>query len=160
MECHVAGRDMEPGREGGSWFAVSKKGRISTLLNVVGGTFVDMRSRGSIVPEYLTAETSTANHLSDLEARAHEFSLFNLLAVDVRRDGIDVHQISNVGDTRKTFTRGQGFLGIGNHLLGHPTHKVSAGLTRFKDVVGELGRVEAKDELLEQLLSLLKWNKK
>ncbi|KAJ8891726.1 hypothetical protein PR048_004261 [Dryococelus australis] len=80
----LGGRDMEPGREGGTWFAMSKKGRISTLLNVMGSTSTSTKGRGWIVPGYLNAEVSAEQHLSKLKDSAHEYSLFNLLAVDVR----------------------------------------------------------------------------
>ncbi|XP_063234106.1 transport and Golgi organization protein 2 homolog isoform X2 [Bacillus rossius redtenbacheri] len=157
----IGGRDMEPGREGGTWFAMSRKGRLAALLNVMGGTSAHAKGRGSLVPEYLAAGCDAGAHLSGLHSRAHEYSRFNLLAVDVRRDGIDVHQLSNTGDVGRTHASGQGFHGVGNHWLGRPTRKVSAGLSRFAGVVEGPGRATAaKEELVDGLLALLKWDEK
>lgn len=46
---------------------------------------------------------------------------------------------------------------MGNSAFSTPFKKVQNGEKRFKEIVGRHGRVESKDELLENLLSLLKW---
>jgi hypothetical protein len=40
------GTDMESGKEGGTWFAVSDAGRIATLVNIAGQQDPSKRGRG------------------------------------------------------------------------------------------------------------------
>ena len=40
------GTDQEPGREGGTWFAMSKKGKIGILLNILLNKLPDPDKKG------------------------------------------------------------------------------------------------------------------
>lgn len=53
-----------------------------------------------------------------------------------------------------------GARGWGNSLLDRPYNKVKAGISCFKDIVEAYGNTEDKDNLVQELLSLLKWNKR
>lgn len=55
---------------------------------------------------------------------------------------------------------GSGPRGWGNSILDRPFCKVKAGTSRFKEIVEAHGKTEDKDVLVQELLSLLKWNKR
>ncbi|GLH03781.1 Transport and Golgi organization protein 2 [Gryllus bimaculatus] len=49
----IGGRDLEPGKEGGSWLALSTRGRIAALLNImhIGEHPQELLGRGSLVSD-------------------------------------------------------------------------------------------------------------
>lgn len=55
---------------------------------------------------------------------------------------------------------GSGTRGWGNSVPDRPFSKVNAGTSRFKDIVEIYGKTEDKDILIQELLSLLKWDKR
>jgi len=72
-----------------------------------------------------------------------------------------VQQYSNAsGCNSQPENIGCGPRGWGNSLLDRPYNKVKAGISRLKDVVEAYGNTEDKDILVQELLSLLKWNKR
>ena len=44
----MSGRDLEPGREGGTWLAASTNGKFGALLNVAGGKAPGLKDRGRV----------------------------------------------------------------------------------------------------------------
>jgi uncharacterized protein with NRDE domain len=74
---------------------------------------------------------------------------------------IKVQQYSNAaGCNSQPENVGSGARGWGNSLLDRPYCKVKAGISRFSDIVEAYGNIEDKDILVQELLSLLKWNKR
>lgn len=55
---------------------------------------------------------------------------------------------------------GKQFLGFGNSTSEVPFVKVTKGCERFKEVVEKLNNVEEQEELIQQLIGLLKWDEK
>ncbi|WP_353189347.1 NRDE family protein [Pandoraea pnomenusa] len=79
----LAGRDL---RGGGTWMGVNRRGRFAALTNFRDGRAPmapkDAPSRGLLVSAMLDA-TAFDNDLARVEAHAHEYAGFNLLAGDL-----------------------------------------------------------------------------
>jgi hypothetical protein len=74
---------------------------------------------------------------------------------------IKVQQCSNAsGCKSQPENVGSGAKGWGNSILDRPFCKVNAGISRLKDIVETYGKTEDKNILVQELLSLLKWNKR
>ena len=67
----LGGWDLETGREGGTWLAVDKKGRVGLLTNIYTGGFVDpnAKGRGFMVVNWLKSDMSGAKYLEDLRCK-------------------------------------------------------------------------------------------
>lgn len=51
-------------------------------------------------------------------------------------------------------------LGFGNSPIETPYKKVENGCKRFQEVIDKYNNTKYKDELIKQLVDLLKWNHK
>lgn len=128
----LAGRDLQAG---GTWMGITRAGRFAAVTN-----FRDpaerrstAKSRGALVTEYLLGNDSPARFLSNLSARSHEYSGFNLIA----GDGASLFFFgSREGEPRAIEP---GVHGLSNHLLDEPWPKVRRGSLAM------LAALEAKD---------------
>ncbi len=75
------GRDIE---KGGSWLLASRAGRMAAVTNVRVGLSQGpaLRSRGSLVDEFVKSGQSLEEFLADLEESASEYGRFNLIIGD------------------------------------------------------------------------------
>jgi uncharacterized protein with NRDE domain len=74
---------------------------------------------------------------------------------------INVQQYSNASGCKNHAENvGSGPRGWGNSILDRPFCKVNAGTARLQDIVEAYGKKEDKDILVQELLSLLKWDKR
>ncbi|XP_067015046.2 transport and Golgi organization 2 homolog [Anabrus simplex] len=157
----IGGRDMEPGKEGGSWLALSTRGRLATLLNVM--TLAEhppeLLGRGSLVSGFVKGNQFGHPYLSSIAADSSKYRPFNFLTVQISSQNIDVWGYCNSGKDPKPVPITSEYFGIGNSLLEKPFVKVNAGVKRLKTIVEQYGKVEQKKELTDQLLSLLKCRK-
>jgi len=83
------GRDLEPGKEGGSWLALSTQGRIAVLLNVKGENIQDPShntGRGFIVADFVTNKQHETNeeYLEKLSKNGHKYNPFNFISTVIR----------------------------------------------------------------------------
>lgn len=161
----IGGRDLEPGREGGSWLALSTQGRIAVLLNVKGENIQDPSrniGRGCIVADFVTNKQHETyeEYLEKLSKNGHKYNPFNFISIVISSKEIKVQQCSNAsGCKSQPENVGSGAKGWGNSILDRPFCKVNAGISRLKDIVETYGKTEDKNILVQELLSLLKWNK-
>lgn len=88
-ECaHVlGGRDMEPGREGGTWLAISAKDNIfkfGALLNITGeNRDKTALGRGNLVADYVNGKQTNEDYSVSLAAAAHKYNGFNLVTIEI-----------------------------------------------------------------------------
>lgn len=84
----VGGRDMEPGREGGTWLAISTKDntfKFGALLNITGEIKEnDALPRGNIVSNYVKSSISNAQYCQELVDSDEKFNYFNLVTIEIR----------------------------------------------------------------------------
>lgn len=116
----VGGRDLE---KGGSWLALSARGRLAAVTNFRDGTRrrSGQRSRGLLVSDFVLSKLDAASFLADLRARRNLYDGFNLL---VAAGGQLLHY-SNVSDEITAVPAG--IHGVSNHLLDTPWPKVERG---------------------------------
>lgn len=87
-EFVIGGRDMEPGREGGTWLAISTKEntfKFGALLNITGEKREsDALPRGNIVVDYVKNPVSNAEYCQELTDTGKMFNAFNLITIEIR----------------------------------------------------------------------------
>lgn len=83
----IGGRDMEPGREGGTWLAISTKEnvfRFGALLNITGEPKdKNALPRGNIVVNYVTDTKSNETYCQELINSEKTFNCFNLVTIEI-----------------------------------------------------------------------------
>lgn len=144
----LAGKDLEAG---GTWMAVSRRGRFAALTNYRDPA--DVRpgapSRGELVLRVLNHPGSIPDALADIQARALDYNGFNLIAGEAgqvfwysnRRNKIHRNKIRRVEP---------GWHGLSNHLLDTPWPKVAGGKAKFRAAVE---KAPMDDTLLFELLA-------
>lgn len=80
---------MEPGREGGTWFAINLNNkRVGVILNLNGVPKCSQpKGRGFLIKEYLTTPDSTikhANKLHKLNQESQSYNPYALVMIDLR----------------------------------------------------------------------------
>lgn len=87
-ECIIGGRDMEPGREGGTWLAISAKKNIfkfGALLNITGEPKdAHALPRGNIVVDYVSGEQSNRNYCQQFIDSEKKYNTFSLVTIEIR----------------------------------------------------------------------------
>lgn len=88
-ECaHVfGGRDMEPGREGGTWLAFSAKDKIfkfGALLNITGEIRdKNALARGNLVTDYVSGKETNKEYSLRLAEVGANYNGFNLVTIEI-----------------------------------------------------------------------------
>lgn len=83
----IGGRDMEPGREWGTWLAISAKKNVfkfGALLNITGEPKdKDAKGRGHIVVDYVTGTKSNTDFCQELIDSKISFNSFGLVSIEI-----------------------------------------------------------------------------
>jgi uncharacterized protein with NRDE domain len=112
----IAGRDLQAG---GTWMGITAHGRFAAVTNIrAPGQPVGLRSRGELTEQYLRAELSPADYLTELTARRHDYAGFNLLVGDHQSLW---HLNSRSGEATQL---GAGVYGLSNAGLDTPWPKL------------------------------------
>ncbi|REJ77629.1 MAG: NRDE family protein [Acidobacteria bacterium] len=128
-----AGRDMVAK---GTWLGVTDSGKIAAVTNYrEPGQEKGTRSRGRLVSDFLTSDTSTREYLEKIERSAGDYSGFNLLVGELNNGTTSLFYFSNRGNGIREL--GPGLYGISNHLLDTPWPKVERGKARLKEVIDD-----------------------
>jgi uncharacterized protein with NRDE domain len=124
-EGFLAGRDL---KAGGTWLGVDRRGRFALLTNVrePARHNPDAPSRGSLVPNILTAEAPPSVSLPAQVRAGAAHNGFNLIAGDLN----ELLWGSNRADAPRTL--GSGIYAISNHLLDTPWPKVTRTKEAFR----------------------------
>lgn len=152
----VGGMDMTPDKEGGTWLAASRQGRIGVLLNVAGtSSDPKKKGRGFIVSDFLTSVESDLEHLVQLQAQASDYNPFHLVTVDLKNPLIPLRHFCNIDPKVTEFS--EGCYSFCNSSLKKPYRKAIAGREKLEDIVSRLGNTtDSKEELVSSLVSLLR----
>jgi uncharacterized protein with NRDE domain len=115
----LAGRDL---REGGTWFGITKQGKIGALTNYRDPASVKegAPSRGWLVGDFLRSREDPLTYLQKLSLRADQYNSFNLVVGNHSR----LYCFSNRDGM---FELSPGLYGLSNHLLDTPWPKVERG---------------------------------
>ncbi len=116
----LAGRDL---KGNGTWLGVTRSGRIAALTNFreSGPQIESAPSRGMLIRDYLTGNSSPQRYLKAVREAAHTYNGFNLITGD--ESGI--YYYSN--RAKQVQKLKSGFHGISNHLLDTAWPKVKKG---------------------------------
>ena len=114
----LAGRDLS---QGGTWFGVTKYGRIAAITNYRDIDSDNAPSRGLLVSRFLRGHEDPADYLAGLIKVADVYNGFNLIIGD--REGLFWY--SNRG--RGVCPIEPGIHGLSNHLLDTPWPKTIRG---------------------------------
>ncbi|MFC2947083.1 NRDE family protein [Virgibacillus sediminis] len=124
----LAGRDLE---QMGTWLGVTKNGRFAALTNyrspehmAVGGI-----SRGEIVKEYLSGDSSPEAFMHHLQKNRKRYTGFNLIAGDTQQL-LHYHNVYNEITEIEPGTHG-----LSNDTLNTPWPKVVKGKRNLKEYV-------------------------
>jgi uncharacterized protein with NRDE domain len=129
----LAGRDLQAG---GTWLGVSRRQRFSALTNYREGgrNVVGARSRGSLVADFLAAESDPQDYLAELAARRDDYSGYSLFVGDGQR----LAYCTNRGPSPDPRWLSPGIYGLSNHLLDTPWPKLSAAKASFAAALAQL----------------------
>jgi uncharacterized protein with NRDE domain len=124
----LAGRDL---KAGGTWLGIDRRGRFAAVTNYRQGQreLPAPRSRGLLVSEFLTMDTSARGHIERAERDASLYNGFNLIASDAG----GLFYYSNREDRVRTLV--PGVYGLSNHLLDTPWPKVASTKTAFHELL-------------------------
>ncbi|XP_065197334.1 transport and Golgi organization 2 homolog [Sycon ciliatum] len=153
----VAGMDMTPGKEGGTWIGVNERnGRFGVITNVrqsLADIRPDARGRGCLVADFLRSEQTPLEYCTMLSERAAEFNAFNILLGDMST-GCLCYYGNRTGESPRSLA--PGIYGLSNAFLDTPWKKVVAGKECFSSLL-QTARVDgmAEDELQQRLFGLL-----
>lgn len=83
----IGGRDMEPGREGGTWLAINAKDNVfkfGALLNITGEPKdKDAKPRGNIVVDYVMGSKSNTDFCQEMIDSNLSFNSFSLVSIEI-----------------------------------------------------------------------------
>ncbi|CAL1271548.1 unnamed protein product [Larinioides sclopetarius] len=81
----IGGMDLEPGKEGGTWLAMSKKGKIGALLNILqpdDEILPGKKGRGFLAVDYVVGEKDCSTYLKDISIEGKNYNEFLLVAIE------------------------------------------------------------------------------
>ena len=71
---------MEPGKEGGTWLALSVTGKAGVVLNLsaeASSTNIPKQGRGYLVPNFVTSKDSAVLYLNELHKKTNKTQIYN-----------------------------------------------------------------------------------
>jgi uncharacterized protein with NRDE domain len=139
----LAGRDL---RCGGTWFGVTRKGKIAALANHREMERVRSHapSRGFLVRDFLLHDNTADKYLEKLKRTGNLYNGFSLVFGDLRR----LYHYSN--KTAAPCLISEGIHGQSNHLLDTPWPKVERGKEALRWMLSS-----ELDPSVEELFTLL-----
>jgi len=81
---------MEPGKEGGTWLAVSMRGKAAVILNLVNENNVissSKKSRGPLISNFVTSNDSIETYLNQLHKEnidGQPYNPYHLISLDLK----------------------------------------------------------------------------
>ncbi|XP_015112986.1 transport and Golgi organization 2 homolog [Diachasma alloeum] len=163
----LGGTDEEPTKEGGTWLAISTKGRGGVLLNLSepptenprDGPDTPKKGRGFLVTNYVVSRETTENYLSTLYEENRKFDTYNpytLVLLDLK-----TAEVSFLSSSRNSkgpeLSVTDTILGFGNTSVETPYKKVTNGKEQFKQIVTD-SKSTHENVLIEKLIHFLKSN--
>lgn len=155
-ENNIYGTDLTPGKEGGTWFGLSKLGKMCALLNLnakdYGACDSNKAGRGFLVPNYLNASLVSSQYVSSVENEAKNCNPFNLLFFEKNNCLWDVSIFDNYSFNFKK--NENEYVSISNHVYEKPFVKTTLGEDCFKKIVNQYNNTKKKQELIDELFTL------
>ncbi|XP_025995775.1 transport and Golgi organization protein 2 isoform X2 [Solenopsis invicta] len=154
---------MEPGKEGGTWLALSIKGKAAVILNLVNGngtTNSSKKGRGFLISNFITSHDSIEEYLSNLHKENVNGQPYNpYCLVLCNLNNANVHYLSSCTKSIGPKICNSDVIGIGNSGLNHPYKKVEVGKEEFKRIIQGVDTAK-QDDLIDKLIYFLKSKKR
>ncbi len=139
----LCGRDAEKGKEGGTWLAIDKQGRIGVLTNIFTGYRErGGKRRGNLIIDYLQGSDKAEDYLIRLATDKSVYRPFNILLLEPNLNlNFDIwcYTHGKPGHVIKTeplkHLQWEKYIGLGNHPLSMPFQKTSRGLKLFEEAI-------------------------
>ena len=138
----MGGWDLQSGRQGGTWLAMDRRGRLGFLTNIFTGGVINPQAegRGFLVVNWLEGELSAGQYLTQLSEDSKTYNPFNLVLLE--RDPAGLYLVSRYtrglpghSDNFGPLTQAGGTLGVGNHPGDQPYKKSVWGRDRLTGLV-------------------------
>ncbi|KAH7728620.1 Protein Y80D3A.9 [Aphelenchoides avenae] len=154
----LAGRDEESA-ERGTWFGVTRTGKVGILLSITQPEAEKMKhspSRGLIVNEYLRGSYDPIGYCESLKVRAAQFNGFQFLAMQKNSSGtFELTSLTNqLVSTVEPVTWPEGIYGFGNSPRSKPFRKVVYGEKLFTDILASFENGNTEEHLISDLLGM------
>ena len=129
-----------PGKEGGTWVAVDKSGRIGVLTNIsTGKQENEGKGRGQLVVDFLKSDQSTSEFLEALANEDAQYNPFNICLIEPDKESsgaMNAHyycrgKAGHVIKTDGPKILEPGFYGLSNSPLSNPFQKRNTGWKSF-----------------------------
>ncbi|CAG2160726.1 unnamed protein product [Oppiella nova] len=150
------GKDLEKGREGGTWLAMNTSGKIANLLNILqpkDEICFNKKSRGFLVVDYLEGNDSPQTYLDQISKESSDYNPFRMVAIHVKPKAIETFVFSN--SIQKATQLNSGVYIFGNNKIDEkfwPKHRI--GRQKFEEIVNKYNKT-SKSELIEAIFGLL-----
>lgn len=157
-EC-LGGVDMEPGKEGGTWLALSLRGKVGIVLNLPNEESISdtpKKGRGSLISDFVTSNESAVPYLNKLHKEnqnGQPYNPYSLVLINLYN--ANVNCLSSSVKSTGPFTSPDAILGFSNSNFDIPFQKVERGKEKFKSIVNNAA-VSKEADLIEELLKFLK----
>ena len=142
----LGGRDLVAN---GTWLGINKTGRWSAISNLRYLTphRPDSKSRGHLVKEFLTSQTSVDTFITEQQKNGHQYNGYNLLLGQLTLPQSEVVYLTNAQSQAINFS--PGIYGVSNHILGTNWSKVVEGKRRLTAIIDQ---EQIKAELLLDIM--------
>ncbi|XP_070162135.1 transport and Golgi organization protein 2 homolog [Polyergus mexicanus] len=157
-EC-LGGIDMESGKEGGTWLALSTKGKAAVILNLVNEENKinsSKKSRGFLIRNFITSNDSIETYLNQLHKEnmnGQPYNPYCLILLDL--NNANTYCLSSDAKSTGPKMCDNDIIGIGNSGIEHSYKKVEVGKEEFKCIVQNTN-VSKQNTLIEELINFLK----
>lgn len=157
----IGGTDQMEGRQGGTWLAMNRNGKIAALLNILqpaDETHPDKKGRGFFVRDFVRGSQDPMEFLHQVNQTASEYNGFLLVTLDVHRDPQDTSAayFTNMSPDPPRQISSPGVHVFGNSPPIRLWEKAVRGRELFEQLIGSGPTVSEKDDLVRRLLQFLK----
>lgn len=154
----IGGMDMEIGREGGTWLAMNKTGKIACLLNILQpkNEFIEKKTfsgRGFLVVDYLVENISSSEYIKKTTDSGLLYNDFNYITLEPISDKYNIHYYSNTNNIIEKKT--PGVHGFGNCLPTYKWNKVLKGENKMSEIIEAFGTIKNEDKLVDALFRMM-----
>uniref|UniRef100_A0A8C5M8X5 Transport and golgi organization 2 homolog n=1 Tax=Leptobrachium leishanense TaxID=445787 RepID=A0A8C5M8X5_9ANUR len=151
----LSGLDMEPGKEGGTWLGISKRGKLAALTNYLQPKIdINGKGRGALVANFLTSDMDSFSYLKKISAEGHLYNPFNLVAADFDTMKDDAIYYYGSKGEREPVRLNPGVYGLSCGLLDTPWKKLEHGKSLFADIIRKSQNI-AREDLVQELIKVM-----
>ncbi|KAM9329665.1 transport and Golgi organization protein 2 homolog [Gastrophryne carolinensis] len=151
----LSGLDMEPGKEGGTWLGITKRGKFSALTNYLQPKIdLNAKGRGSLVSNYLKSDLDSFSYMKLISEEGQLYNPFNLLAAEFHNTKEDLIYYYGSKAGTPPVKLNPGLYGLSCSLLDTPWKKLQHGKSLFAEILKRSQDI-AKEDLVQELIKMM-----